>query len=56
MLAAIGANIVAKRAAAIHVLFNVSGAIIFLIFLGLFTHFNLNIYVIRNLVLVNKLV
>lgn len=39
VLAAIGANIVAKRAAAIHVLFNVSGAIIFLIFLGLFTHF-----------------
>lgn len=39
VLAAIGANIVAKRAAAIHVLFNVSGAIIFLLFLGLFTHF-----------------
>ncbi|PWD87560.1 Na/Pi cotransporter family protein [Ignatzschineria cameli] len=39
VLAAIGANIVAKRAAAIHVLFNVSGAILFLIFLGLFTHF-----------------
>ncbi|PWD90513.1 Na/Pi cotransporter family protein [Ignatzschineria cameli] len=39
VLAAIGANIVAKRAAAIHVLFNVSGAIIFLLLLGLFTHF-----------------
>lgn len=39
VLAAIGTNIVAKRAAAIHVLFNVSGAIIFLLFLGLFTHF-----------------
>lgn len=39
VLAAIGATIVAKRAAAIHVLFNVAGAIIFMIFLGLFTDF-----------------
>lgn len=39
VLAAIGASIVAKRAAAIHVLFNVAGAIIFMVFLGLFTQF-----------------
>ncbi len=39
ILAAIGASIVAKRAAAVHVLFNVVGTIIFLIFLGLFTNF-----------------
>ena len=39
VLAAIGASIVAKRAAAVHVLFNVVGTIIFLILLGPFTHF-----------------
>lgn len=39
ILAAIGASIVAKRAAAVHVLFNVAGTIIFMIFLGLFTNF-----------------
>jgi len=39
ILAAIGASIVAKRAAAVHVLFNVAGTIIFMIFLGLFTDF-----------------
>ncbi len=41
VLAAIGASIVAKRAAAVHVLFNVVGTIIFLILLGPFTHFML---------------
>ncbi|MBS7837549.1 Na/Pi cotransporter family protein [Wohlfahrtiimonas chitiniclastica] len=39
VLAAIGATVIAKRAAAIHVLFNVLGAVIFLIFLGPYTHF-----------------
>ncbi|HIW06849.1 MAG TPA: Na/Pi cotransporter family protein [Candidatus Ignatzschineria merdigallinarum] len=39
ILAAIGASIVAKRAAAVHVLFNVAGTVIFMIFLGLFTDF-----------------
>lgn len=39
ILAAIGASIVAKRAAAVHVLFNVAGTIIFMIFLSLFTSF-----------------
>lgn len=39
VLAAIGASISAKRAAAVHVLFNVVGTIIFMIFLGSFTHF-----------------
>lgn len=39
ILAAIGASIVAKRAAAVHVLFNVAGTILFMIFLGLFTSF-----------------
>lgn len=39
ILAAIGASIAAKRAAAVHVLFNVAGTIIFMIFLGLFTNF-----------------
>lgn len=39
VLAAIGASIVAKRTAAVHVLFNVVGTIIFLILLGPFTHF-----------------
>lgn len=41
VLAAIGASIVAKRAAAVHVLFNVVGTVIFLILLGPFTHFML---------------
>lgn len=41
VLAAIGASIVAKRAAAVHVLFNVVGTIIFLLLLGPFTHFML---------------
>lgn len=41
VLAAIGASIIAKRAAAVHVLFNVVGTIIFLILLGPFTQFML---------------
>lgn len=39
ILAAIGASIAAKRTAAVHVLFNVVGTIVFMIFLGLFTSF-----------------
>ncbi len=39
VLAAIGATVVAKRAAAVHVLFNVIGAVLFLIFLAPFTQF-----------------
>ena len=49
VLAAIGASIVAKRAAAVHVLFNLIGAVIFLIFLGLFTSFILWITTVLNL-------
>lgn len=37
ILAALGASIAARRAAAVHVLFNVLGTVIFMIFLGLFT-------------------
>src|SRR5699024_5286165 len=39
ILAAIGASVVARRAAAVHVLFNVLGTVIFMIFLLPFTHF-----------------
>lgn len=39
VLAAIGASVAAKRAAATHVIFNLIGATIFLIFLPLFTNF-----------------
>ncbi len=39
ILAAIGASVAAKRAAFTHVVFNLLGAIIFLIFLGLFTSY-----------------
>src|SRR5699024_8625344 len=37
ILAALGASIAARRAALTHVLFNVVGTVIFMIFLGLFT-------------------
>lgn len=39
ILAALGASIAARRAAAVHVLFNVLGTIIFMIFLSLFTNY-----------------
>ncbi|MHC5225437.1 Na/Pi cotransporter family protein [Ignatzschineria sp. LJL83] len=39
VLAAIGASIAAKRTAAVHVLFNVVGTVVFMIFLGVFTSF-----------------
>ncbi|MGE7935152.1 Na/Pi cotransporter family protein [Viridibacillus arvi] len=39
ILAALGASVAAKRAAATHVLFNVVGSIIFLLVLGLFTNY-----------------
>lgn len=39
ILAALGASIAARRAAAVHVLFNVLGTVIFMIFLGLFTNY-----------------
>lgn len=39
VLAAIGASVIAKRAAAVHVLFNVMGTVIFLILLAPFTQF-----------------
>lgn len=39
ILAALGASVAARRAAATHVLFNVVGSIIFLIFLGPFTNY-----------------
>ncbi len=39
ILAALGASIAAKRAAATHVLFNVFGTILFMLFLGLFTNY-----------------
>lgn len=39
ILAALGASVAARRAAATHVLFNVVGSVIFLIFLGPFTNY-----------------
>ncbi|MEK4758695.1 Na/Pi cotransporter family protein [Viridibacillus sp. FSL E2-0187] len=39
ILAALGASVAARRAAATHVLFNVVGSIIFLLVLGLFTNY-----------------
>ncbi|HAU33492.1 MAG TPA: sodium-dependent phosphate transporter, partial [Lysinibacillus sp.] len=39
ILAALGASIAAKRAAATHLLFNVVGTIIFMLILGLFTNY-----------------
>ncbi|ETT88018.1 Na/Pi cotransporter family protein [Viridibacillus sp. FSL R5-0477] len=39
ILAALGASVAARRAAATHVLFNVFGSIIFLLVLGLFTNY-----------------
>ncbi|WP_196228940.1 Na/Pi cotransporter family protein [Lysinibacillus sphaericus] len=39
ILAALGASIAAKRAAATHVLFNVFGTILFMLFLGVFTNY-----------------
>src|SRR5699024_5120683 len=39
VLAAIGASVSAKRAALTHVIFNLVGTIIFIVFLGLFTSF-----------------
>lgn len=39
VLAAIGASVAAKRAALTHVIFNLVGTIIFIVFLGLFTSF-----------------
>lgn len=39
ILAALGASIVARRAAAAHVLFNIIGTIIFMLILPLFTHY-----------------
>lgn len=39
VLAALGASIAAKRAAATHVLFNVFGTVIFMLVLGLFTNY-----------------
>src|SRR5699024_7850946 len=39
VLAAIGASVAAKRAAFTHVVFNLIGAVIFIIFLGVFTSF-----------------
>lgn len=39
VLAALGASIVARRAAAAHVLFNIIGTVIFMLILPLFTHY-----------------
>lgn len=39
ILAALGASIVARRAAAAHVLFNIIGTVIFMLILPLFTHY-----------------
>jgi len=49
VLASLGASVAAKRAAAVHVLFNIIGATIFLIILPLFTNFMLYIADIFNL-------
>jgi len=49
VLASLGASIAAKRAAAVHVLFNVIGTTIFLIILPLFTKFMLYLTDVLNL-------
>lgn len=49
ILASLGASVAAKRAAAVHVLFNIIGTIIFLMILPLFTNFMLYLTDVFNL-------
>jgi phosphate:Na+ symporter len=49
VLASLGASVAAKRAAAVHVLFNIIGTIIFLMILPLFTNFMLYLTDVFNL-------